>query len=205
MTLLRETSEQPAHADIRPEWYRSPALRLVLAAALLMTLLLGGSLVLVSRLHSSPTDFLDHPAHPVTDAQSESQVVVPARQIVTIAGLQAPKAGFLLMSCRNHDDPPYQGAVYLNFAVPADVRADTYFGTIAAALLAHGWREGLPPTRHVYGRTLVKDDVTAIVYRDGDYPSLGVVRLYGQCQNVSDHRRDSTAWRDVTNLVVQAG
>ncbi|EUA42477.1 hypothetical protein I553_6337 [Mycobacterium xenopi 4042] len=26
------------------------------------------------------------------------------------------------MSCKNHDDPPYQGAIYMTFAVPAGIR-----------------------------------------------------------------------------------
>lgn len=202
--MTDETYERSNTTD-RREWYRSAAVRLWVAAALTLSLLLGGLFVLVSRLHSSPSDFLDHPAHPITDEQSESQVVVPARQIVTSAGLQAPKAGYLLMSCKNHEDPPYQGAIYLNFAVPDNVRADTFFSTVAAVLLEHGWKEGVPPSRYVYGRTLYRDDVTAIIYRDGDYPSLGVARLYGQCRNMNDHRKDTTAWTDITDQIVRTG
>ena len=201
MTLMHETQERSTNAGDRREWYGSTAVRILIAAALTVSLLLGGSFLSVSRLHSSPADFLDHPANPVTDDQSESQVVVPAKQIVTIAGLQKPKAGYLLMSCKNHDDPPYQGAIYLNFAVPADVRVDTYFRAISAALVEHGWKEGIPPSRYVYGTTLYRDDVTAIIYRDRDYPNLGVVRLYGQCRNMNDHRKDTTAWTDISGQI----
>ena len=199
MVPMHETPERSTNNGKRQAWYRSMAARTLLAASLTMSLLLGGSFVLVQRLHSAPADFLDHPAHPVTDEQSETQVIEPAKQIVTIAGLQKPTAGYLLMSCKNRDDPPYQGAIYLNFAVPADVRADVYFRTIAATLVAHGWKEGIPPSRYAYGSTLYKDDVTAIIYRDRDYPSLGVARLYGQCRNMNSHRRDTTAWTDITD------
>lgn len=184
----------------RGGWFRSPAVRALLLAALAVSLLLAGSFVAVGRLHSSPADSLDHPDHPVTDDQREAEVLEPAKKIVSIAGLQKPTAGYLLMSCKNHDDPPYQGAIYLNFAVPTDAPADRFFRTIAAALIAHGWKEGLAPSQNVYGRTRYRDDVTAaIIYRDSDYPNLGVARLYGQCRNMNDHRNDTTAWTDITD------
>ena len=183
----------------RRSWYRSTAARALLAAALTVSLLLGGLFVLIGKLHSSPADALDHPAQPVSDDQSETQVLEPAKQIVTTAGLQQSTAGYLLMSCKDVSDPPYQGAIYLNFAVPADVRADTYFRGIADAMVEHGWRQGIPPSRYTYGATLYRGEVTAIVYRDNNVPDLGVLRLYGQCRNMNDHRYDRTAWADVTD------
>ena len=36
------------------------------------------------------------------------------------------------------------------------------------------------------------------IYRDDDDPSLGVLRLYGQCRNMNDHRHDATGWIDIT-------
>jgi hypothetical protein len=183
----------------RGEWLRSPWARALIAAALMVSLLLDGAFLSVGRLHSSPAGSLDHPADPVTDDQSEAQVVGPARQIVTVARLQKPTAGYLLMSCKNRDDPPYQGAIYMNFALPAEARDDTYFRNIAAAMVAHGWSEGLPPNQQLYGRTLHKDGVTAIVFRNSDDANVGIMRLYGQCRNVNDHRNDTTAWIDITD------
>jgi hypothetical protein len=181
------------------KWYRSTAARALLAAALGLSLLLGGLVVLVDELHSSPADALDHPAQPLSDEQSGDQVLEPAKQIVTTARLQQATAGYMLMSCKDVSDPPYQGAIYLNFAVPADVRADTYFRGIADAMVGHGWREGIPPSRYAYGATLYRGEVTAIVYRDSDVPGVGVLRLYGQCRNMNDHRNDTTAWSDITD------
>jgi hypothetical protein len=177
------------------EWRRSPRVRALILAAFAVSLSLGGAFLLVGKMHSSPSDFLDHPANPVTDDQSEAQVVEPAKQIVTLAGLQTTSAGYLPMSCKDRNDPPYQGAIYLNFAVPAGVSADTYFPAIAATLVTNGWVEGLPPNNRTLGRTISKDAVTAIVYRDSDNPNVGVLRLYGQCRNMNDHRNDG--WIDI--------
>jgi hypothetical protein len=180
-------------------WYRSTAARSLLAAALMTSLLLGAAVVLIGRLHSTPGDSLYHPAQPVSDDQSESQVLEPVRQIVTTAKLQRPTAGYSLMSCKDVSDPPYQGAIYLNFALPADVRIDMYFRSIADAMVGHGWREGLPPSRYSYGSTLYRSEVTAIVYQDNNIPSIGVLRVYGQCRNMNNHRHDTTAWTDITD------
>lgn len=180
------------------EWSRSPGFRALLVAALTVSLVLGGAFLSVGRLHSSPGDVLDHP-QPITDDQAESQVVESARQIVTTVGLQRPTAGYLLMSCKNLDDPPYQGAVYMNFALPAEGRADRYFRSIAAAMVAKGWEEGLPPNQHAYGATLYKDGVTAILYRNTGDPNSGVIRLYGQCRNMNNHHNDTTAWVDISD------
>jgi hypothetical protein len=182
----------------RGEWPRSSQVRALTAAALAISLLLGGAFLLVDRLHSSPSDSLDHPVNPVTDDQSEAQVVESAKQIVTLTGLQTASAGYLLMSCKDRDDPPYQGVIYLTFALPPEARADTYFPSIAATLVTHGWTEGLPPNEHSFGKTLSKDGVTVIAYRHSDDPSVGVLRLYGQCRNMNDHRNDTTAWIDIT-------
>jgi hypothetical protein len=166
---------------------------------LLTVLLIGGAFLAVDRLHSSTADSVEHPGPAATDAQTQTEVVDQARDIVAIAGLHQATAGYMLMSCKDRDDPPYQGAVYLNFLLPADITADEYFRTITAAMVGHGWREGLPPNQHLLGRNLSKDGVNAILYPDGDSPGHGVARIYGQCHDTTDHRNDSTAWTDITD------
>lgn len=49
-----------------------------------------------------------------------------------------------------------------------------------------------------------KDGVTAVLYRHDDNPSLGVLRLYGECRNMADHRNDVAGWVDVTSQVDSA-
>jgi hypothetical protein len=187
------------------EWLRSKQVRALIAATLAVSLLLGGAFLLVDRLHSTPSDAIDHPANPVTDNQSEAQVVESAKQIVALAGLQTASAGYALMSCKDRDGPPYQGAIYLTFALPAAAQADNYFSTIAATLVTHGWAEGMPPNDHPFAKILSKDSVTVIVYGQNDEPSLGVARVYGQCRNVNDHRKDATTWIDVTDQFSKTG
>nr|WP_325501038.1 hypothetical protein [Mycobacterium sp.] len=187
----------------RAEWPR--ALRFVTAAALAISLLLGGAFLSVGRLRSTPSEVLDHPVNPVTDEQSKAQVVGPAKQIVVLTGLQTASAGYLLMSCKDRDDPPYQGVIYLTFALPAAARADTYFPMIAATLVTHGWAEGLPPNDHAFAKTFSRDAITVIIYRQSDDPTLGVLRIYGQCRNMTDHRNDATTWIDITEQFARTG
>ena len=191
-------------ADKRGEWLRSKPVRALIAAALAVSLL-GGAFLLVDRLRSMPSDALDHPANPVTDGQSEAQVVESAKQVITLTGLRTASAAYSLMSCKDRDDPPYQGAIYLTFALPASARADDFFPAIAATLVIHGWTEGIPPNNHAFARILTKDGVTVIVYRHDDDPSLGIARVYGQCRNINDHRKDATTWIDVTDQFSKTG
>ena len=178
---------------------RAPRVRALLAAAFAVSLLLGGAFLIVSALRPSPAEKLDHPASPVSDDATAAQVVESAKQIVSLTGLQTKSAGYLLMSCKNQNDPPYQGAIYLTFTLPAGARPDTYFKTIAAMLVTRGWAEGLPPNEHMFGETVSKDAVTAIIYPHGDDPGLGVLRAYGECRDVNDHRKDASGWIDITN------
>ncbi|MGO9508084.1 MAG: hypothetical protein ACLPXZ_12320 [Mycobacterium sp.] len=179
-------------------WLRSRWARPLIAAALAVPLALGSAFLAVDRLHTTPSDILDHPGNPASDEQTEAQVVESARQIVAVAGLQTTSAGYLLMSCKNRDDPPYQGAIYLTFALPAGTGPHTYFPTVASALVGRGWKEGIPPANHTFGKTLTKDGITALIYPHDDDIGLGVLRLYGECRNTNDHRTDTTAWVDVT-------
>jgi hypothetical protein len=188
----------------RGEWLRSKQARALIAAALALSVLLGGALLLVERLHPTPSDVLDHPANRVTDDQSQAQVVESAKQVVTLTGLRTASAGYTLMSCKDRDDPPYQGAIYLTFALPDAATADTYFPAIAAALVNRGWTEGLPPNDHAFAKILTKDAVTVIVYRQNEDPGLGVARIYGECRNMNDHRKDATTWSDITDQLTGA-
>jgi hypothetical protein len=182
-----------------PERLRSKRIRVLIAAALAIPLVLGGAYLVVDRLHSTPSDALDHPAHPLDDNQSKAQVVEPVKDIVALSRLQTSSAGYMLMSCTNQNEPPYQGAIYLTFTLPADIQPETYFGGIAAALVGHGWTEGLPPNNHAFADTFVKDGVTVIIYRQDDDPGRGVLRAHGECRNTNDHRADTTAWIDATD------
>jgi hypothetical protein len=157
----------------------------------------GVAYLAVDRLHSSASNAVEHPGATATEAQAQNEVVAQAKDIVAFAAIQQPTASYLLMSCKNHDDPPYQGAVYLDFVLPPDISADEYFRDIASALAAHGWREGLPPNQHPFGRNLSKDGINALLYPDRDSTTHGVGRIYGRCHDMASHR--GAAWVDVTD------
>ena len=178
---------------------RPRSLRYLTAAALTVSLLLGGAFVAVDRLHSTPADAVEHPENPMSDDQSATQAIESAKEVVTVAGLHTLSAGYTLMSCKNRDDPPYQGAVYLTFALPATARPEAYFPAIPATLATHGWAEGIPPNNQPFGRIASKDGVTVMVYRESADSGVGVMRVYGQCRNANDHRTNSTSWTDVTD------
>ena len=197
-------AENPRPREIggnREEQLRMKGIRPLIAATLAVSLLLGGAFLVIGRFHSTPADVLDHPTDPFSDDQSRAQVVGAAKQIVAVTGLRTASAGYVLMSCKDRDDPPYQGAIYLTFSLPAATRADIYLPGVPATLIGHGWAEGLPPNNHLFAKTLSKDGVTVIIYRQDDEPSLGVLRVYGQCRNMTDHRHDTTTWIDITDQV----
>ena len=160
-------------------------------------LIVGAVYLAVDRLHAKASDAVEHPGPPATDAQTQTEVVERARDIVVIAELRRPTASYLLMSCKNRDAPPYQGAVYLDFQLPTDIDVGQYFRGVAAALVSRGWREGPPPNQHLFGVNLSTDGVNAILYRDRD--THGVARIYGQCRDVTDHRAVKPDWVDVTD------
>ena len=160
-------------------------------------LIIGGAYLAIDRLHAAANNAVEHPGPAATDAQTQTEVVQHARDIVSITGLRQPTAGYLLMSCKNRDDPPYQGAVYMDFELPPDIDADHYFRGVSDAMVARGWREGPAPNQHMFGRNLSKDGVNAILYPDRDSTTRGVGRIYGQCHDMNSHR--GAEWVDVTD------
>ena len=141
---------------------------------------------------------MDPVAHPLTDEQAKAQVLEPAREIVGAGKLEHVSASYLLMSCKNADEPPYQGAIYLNFDVPDVLATPRYFDSIATAMTAGGWTEAMPPNRHPGGRTFTRDGVTVIYFRNDDNSNRATMQIYGECRDTTDHRRDVTGWVDVT-------
>lgn len=174
---------------------RSTSARLLLALALVCALTLGVVFIVVHRMY----DLRGLPTFtPQTDEQSRQQVLGPARQIIAAGSLRYSDATYLLASCTTDDQPPYQGTIYVGFAVPDVVGTRALFRQIATTMSKQGWRVGLPPGHHPGGWTLAKDGVTATYYRDPDQDGRGVLRVYGECRDVSDHRLDGADFMDVT-------
>ncbi|MCV7214070.1 hypothetical protein H7J51_02085 [Mycobacterium crocinum] len=177
---------------------RSRPAVLLIAAALSVSLILGSSFLALHHFRDLRGAAVDPVAQPLTDEQSRAQVLGPAGEVVVAGKLMSVSASYLLMSCTNADEPPYQGAIYLNFDVPDVLATPKYFDAIATAMTARGWTEGLPPNRHPGGRTFTRDGVTVIYFRNDDRSNRATMQIYGECRNVTDHRTDTTGWVDVT-------
>jgi hypothetical protein len=167
-----------------------PSPLLLLLVVLIVLVAAGAAFVVLHRPGHT------RPAQPLSDEQSKAQVVEPAKQIVAIGALQKPAGGYMLMSCMNEADPPYQGAIYVTFELPKSL---DYIDRVAAAMTPHGWQKGPPPEPYLLGTTLNRNGVTAILYRDPDRDGLGIMKVYGECRNVADHRADVTGWTDITD------
>ncbi|MCH9722717.1 MAG: hypothetical protein K0U67_11735 [Actinomycetia bacterium] len=169
----------------------------LIAAALLTSLTFGVAFVVAHRIYdlrgaaAAPVDAL-------TEDQARQQVLDSARLFVMAGRMATPTATYLLMSCSSNGEPPYQGSLYLSFDVPSITETPGYFRRIAAAMKSRGWREGLPPNRHPGGRTLARDGMTAVYYRDPDIPGRGVLQISGECRTLTDHRTDDAGFVDVT-------
>ncbi|VBA51756.1 hypothetical protein [Mycobacterium pseudokansasii] len=145
----------------------------------------------------------DHPAQPLSDEQTKAQVVNPAKQISRTANLQNVSAVFGWESCNDQGDPPYRGRADISFDIPAGTDSNTYFGQIAAAMVAQGWSEGPPPGMRFFGRVIHADGVMAIIGKSGGTIKAGSVELSGECRNIDDHRHDGK-WYDVTDQLLGA-
>src|SRR3984893_2477024 len=104
---------------------------LVLAAVAAVVAACAAFLVLRTR-----GDALNRPAQPLSDEQTKTQVIEPAKQIVAVANLHGASGGYILMSCRNEADTAYQGALYVTFDLPESV---DYFAQVPPALVPHAW------------------------------------------------------------------
>lgn len=180
-------------------YLNSRAARLLIAAALLLSLVLAPAFIVRHRVEDLRGEAVEPPENVLTDEQAMQQVVDAARQFVRVGRLGHPTGSYLLQSCEGADnEPPYQGSVYVTFDVPSIARTSGYFGEIIRDMTARGWTEGMPSKRYPGGKTLAKQRVTALIYRNPETPGRGVLRIYGECGNLTDHRMDTAGFLDVT-------
>lgn len=170
--------------------FRSPQSKALLWATLVMSLVLGASLIVVDRHRA------EAPGVPLSDDQAASQVVSAARQVVAAARLQQATGGYSFVSCVNENEPPYQAALYMSFRLPHDdwVR---YQRDVGSAMIARGW-VAAPAMGEHFGRKFTNDGVTAVLERSNGDRAFATMRLYGECRNLADHRNDDPAWTEVS-------
>lgn len=131
-----------------------------------------------------------HPEKPMSDAQSISEVVGPAKQIARSAQLPDVSGSFSWASCNDQGGKPYRGRVDMTFIVPKGLDHSAYFEQIAKTMEANGWSAGPPPGLHVFGTTIHQNGVMGIIGVSPFLDADGAVQLFGQCRNMSDHRLD---------------
>jgi hypothetical protein len=165
-------------------------------AAFALSLVLGAGFLLLTDPPANDTGTLSGAA-PMSDDEAESQVVDSARDIVERAGLSQVSGSVVFLSCTNLHDPPYQAAVYLNFALP-ETNSVKRIREVAEALVAAGWQEAPAMGEH-FGMKLTRGGVTATFHENQDDPRFAEMRIYGQCRVTSDHRDDNPAFTDVTD------
>ena len=180
------------------DWLRSKAAVVLLAATFALTIVLGAGFIALHRVRDLQGAAVELPGSPLSDEQSKLQVLAAARQFVGVGRLRNPTASYLLMSCKNNDDPPYQGAIRLNFDIPELKDIPKYFNDFATSMTARGW---VVPKTTDGGRgrpILTKDGITAIYNLNPDAPGRATMQIYGECRNITDHRRDTTGWVEIT-------
>ncbi len=178
---------------------RSRAVLWLTAAALLTSLALGAVFITLHHVKDLRGEAVESPDVPLSDEQTMAQVLGTARQFVSVGRLRNVAGTYLLQSCANTDEPPYQGSAYIDFDMPSITATPAYLREITAALRARGWSEGLSPNNHPGGKVMVKDGVSAMVYRHPDVDGRGVLQIYGECRNVTDHRVDNTGFVEITD------
>ncbi len=165
--------------------------------ALTMSLAFGVAFIVIDKPPPAEVGELGNQA-PLTDEQSRDQVVSSAREIVAAAQLEAVTGSYTFLSCANEHDPPYQAALYLNFAL-SEPNSVERVRQIADALVADGWTEATSMGES-FGRKLTRDGVTTTFQRNVDKADFGTMRIYGECRNMADHRNDNPAWTDIGQL-----
>ena len=129
---------------------------------------------------------------PLSDDEARSQVVDAAKTVVAAANLTVTDATFSWEWCNDQGDPPYHGRVDLAFKIPPEVtdKAALFKQIAAQAAKQPGWAPGPPPGLNPYGDVAHIGGVMAVV-APGNYPENGRVRVFGECRNMTDHRKDN--------------
>lgn len=127
----------------------------------------------------------------MSDGQSRSQVVDPARRLVQAVGLQVTAASYWFDACTDQGVAPFRGKVGMGFTFPAEVDKQAYLDEIVAAMRADGWSDGAPPGKKPHGRVMHLGEVMAIVAANPDHPDRGYIDIFGECRNAGAHNSDN--------------
>jgi hypothetical protein len=178
------------------EWLRSGVTRGLILAALIVSLTLGTAFLVITTPRPAGPGALGGAA-PLTNDQATAQVLGEAKQVVDAAKLDRVSGTSVFLSCTSLHDPPYQAAIYLNFALPEQDSVKR-IREIATAMLSDGWQQAPSMGEH-FGAKLTKNGMTSTFHQNPDDPHFGAMRIYGECRVTSDHRNDNPAFTDITD------
>jgi hypothetical protein len=140
----------------------------------------------------------------LTDGQTRAQVVESAKEIVKAAGLEGLFAAFRFESCNDQNEAPYRGVAEVGFTFPTDADVQAYVERVATAMVGIGWSDGPPPGKLPYGRVLHQGQLMAIMAPLPDDHRYGNVKIYGECGNLTDHRKDQgPVYQDITEEITR--
>lgn len=179
---------------------RSPPVRGLILAALAVPLALAPLVIAVQRGDDGGGVGVEAGRPPDDRRVAQEEVLAAARAFVVTGRLQNTTASYALMPCAAEAGPPYQGSAYVNFDVPGIAETPGFFAAMLDGMIARGWTGGVRPNDHPGGRTLGRDGLSAVYYRNPEVPGRGVLQIYGRCAVLTeaDVTEDPTAFVDVT-------
>jgi transcription termination factor NusB len=144
-----------------------------MAGTLLVSLILGATFIKLHRTEDLRGAAVERPAHPLTDAQAKDQVVDSARQFISAGRFTRATGSYILMACKEDEDPVYQGSLYLNFDLPTIRETPAYFREIVTGVVRD--QRMLDPAVHealTPGWPLQRLDAT-LIHKDPEMDALG--------------------------------
>jgi hypothetical protein len=123
------------------------------------------------------------------DTQTRAQVMDPLKALVAALKLDPVAGTFAFDSCDDNGDPPFRGGSGATF-MPVGVTADELMTQMKNTMIAQGWSSGPGQGKLVYGTTLHKGEVFAVLQTNDDrsrFPGSVSITIYGTCDNYGDH------------------
>jgi hypothetical protein len=156
-----------------------------------LTLPLGGCLVMKDKPPVPATSASQQPTlPPLSDDEAEAQLTELGKAIVSAAQLQNVDAGFEFDSCNDQGDPPNQGLLEIGFTIPGGQSPEVYLNEVAAHMKSLGWVDGPPPDKTYAGKVLSRGGIAAQLRPPTANDPKAVIRIYGECRNMTDHHDD---------------
>lgn len=126
----------------------------------------------------------DRVSNPLTPAQSKSQVVDAARQVVEALNLHVVEAFFWRASCNDQGDPPFKGEARVAYPLaPSFEQSDSEVAQMAQRLEGLGWTSD--SSFHSHGTVLQKNNVVVVFGPQNVSLPTRSIELHGECRDAT--------------------